>query len=64
MKRIICGKCKNPYPVNSCEVRKCPHPAVRASKGEYICVYCCKSCKFVYQQNTGFGCSYGKEVTQ
>lgn len=41
---LTCSKCSRPYEDYS--VRHCKHRAVNKAYGEYICVYCCRKCKY------------------
>lgn len=38
-----CAKCKREY--HACSVQECPHEAVQARIGRYICMYCCQACR-------------------
>ena len=58
LKKYKCGKCHNEF--YELQIRKCPHEAVNRQYGNYICVYCCKKCKFVQADGTGWICTYGK----
>ena len=50
----ICAKCKNLYEPFYTTIRKCPY----SKRGAWICVYCCKACRYVKRVGTGFGCGY------
>lgn len=52
MKLITCGKCKHEY--GGLQIRKCPY----SKKGLYVCVYCCKKCRYAKQYGTGWICTY------
>ena len=56
MKLFKCEKCTHEYGTG--QIRKCPHPSVQKNYGEYICVYCCKKCKFSKAYGTGWICNY------
>lgn len=52
---VICGNCGHKFKANSLQIRRCPHPAVQAKKGRYICVWCCSKCSFLKPINKPLG---------
>ncbi|WP_418814961.1 hypothetical protein [Ruminococcus bromii] len=51
-----CGICRNLY--GSLQIQRCKCAAVNERFGAYICVYCCKHCKYCKPVNTGFVCEF------
>lgn len=51
-----CDKCKRKW--HDRMVRKCPHPKAEGKGITYICMYCCKGCKFYKKDGTGVICNY------
>ena len=49
-----CSKCG--YEFSESMVRKCPSEAVTRLVGPYICLYCCRKCKYNKQVTGGSQC--------
>lgn len=55
--RKKCARCGHEYEPFFATIRKCPY----SKRGAWVCVYCCKACRYVKRVGTGFGCGYQQD---